>query len=183
MRCLLYRSADSRIGTATTNVARHGSVDLGIVGVGISLEKRRSGHDLARLAVPALHDLNVEPRPLDFRAAFRLADRLDSRDLLADYICDGRDAGSDWAAVEVNRTCSAKCDSAPEFGSGQPKHITKCPQERHVIRDIELLFLAIDQQCQHLITLRMKAAVQRIITSARPGWAEPVSLPIRHQFF
>ena len=103
------------------------------------------------------------------RAAFRLADRLDSRDLLADDIGDGRDAGSDWAAVEVNRTCSAKRDSAPKFGSGQPEHITKCPQEWHVIRDIERLFLAIDQQCRHLITLRMKAAVQRIITSARPG--------------
>ncbi len=51
------------------------------VGCGLLAEQRGGGHDLARLAVAALHDLVVEPGLLHPGAGRRRADRLDGRDL------------------------------------------------------------------------------------------------------
>src|ERR1700726_888131 len=46
--------ADSHVGTATADVARHRSVDIGVVGMWVLGKQRRRRHDLTRLAVATL---------------------------------------------------------------------------------------------------------------------------------
>src|SRR5437773_8573045 len=57
--------ADACIGATAANVARHRLVDIGVGRRGVLRQQRGGGHDLAGLAVAALHDLEVEPRLLD----------------------------------------------------------------------------------------------------------------------
>src|SRR4051794_1717996 len=70
---------DAYIGPTAADVAGHGSIDVGIGRVWPARQQRRSGHDLARLAVTALNDLAVEPGLLDPGAHGGCADRLDRR--------------------------------------------------------------------------------------------------------
>src|SRR6202011_2203870 len=81
LRGLLDRFANADIGPAAADVAGHRVVDIGIGRMRVAGEERRSGHDLARLAVAALNDLPVEPGLLDLGACRRRADRLDRCDL------------------------------------------------------------------------------------------------------
>src|ERR1700730_13317428 len=62
---LLEGIANADIGSAAADVAGHRVVDVGIRRMWIAREERRSRHDLAGLAVAALHDLPVEPSLLD----------------------------------------------------------------------------------------------------------------------
>ena len=57
--------ADAGVGAAAADVARHGVVDVAVGGMRVGGEERRRGHDLARLAVAALHHVEVEPGLLD----------------------------------------------------------------------------------------------------------------------
>src|ERR1700754_3087036 len=76
--------ADAHIGGATADVAAHGGVDVGVAGLVVGLEQRRGGHDLAGLAVAALHHVELLPSGLDGMADLVAADGFDSGDLLAD---------------------------------------------------------------------------------------------------
>src|SRR6516165_1114287 len=58
---LLHGGADAHIGAATADVSRHRGVDVGIVGIGRRRQQRGRGHDLAGLAIAALHDFEIEP--------------------------------------------------------------------------------------------------------------------------
>src|SRR5205807_8903595 len=57
LRCVLDRGANAQIGAAAADVAGHGRVDIGIAGMLIVGQQRGRGHDLSRLAVAALDDL------------------------------------------------------------------------------------------------------------------------------
>jgi len=48
--------------------------------VGVTREQRSCGHDLTRLAVAALHHLQIEPGSLDLSTGVRGADGFDGRD-------------------------------------------------------------------------------------------------------
>src|SRR5438309_6224029 len=65
LRGLLDGFADSHVGPAAADVARHRIVDVGISRVWVAGEQRRGGHGLAGLAVAALDHLTVEPGLLD----------------------------------------------------------------------------------------------------------------------
>jgi len=78
--------------SAAADVAGHRVVDIGIRRMRVAREKRRRGHDLARLAVTALHDLPIEPGLLDLGARRRAADRLDRRNRGSADAIDRRDA-------------------------------------------------------------------------------------------
>src|SRR5262244_4261419 len=81
LRRLLDRFANAQIGPAAADVAGHRVVDIGIRRMRIARKQRRSGHDLARLAVAALNDLAVEPGLLELGARRGRADGLDRCDL------------------------------------------------------------------------------------------------------
>src|SRR5207247_8881066 len=72
--------ADACIGATAANVARHRLVDIAVGGRGVLHQQRGSGHDLAGLAVAALHDLEVEPRLLHLLTDGCGSDALDGRD-------------------------------------------------------------------------------------------------------
>src|SRR6476660_4561168 len=78
---LLDGFANAHIGPAAADVAGHGTVDFGIRRMWVAREQRRGRHDLARLAVPALHDFALEPCLLNLAANRRRPDRLDGRDV------------------------------------------------------------------------------------------------------
>jgi hypothetical protein len=54
-------SADAHIGGAAAEVARHRVVDVGIGRLAVLAEQRDGAHDLAGLAVAALHDVELAP--------------------------------------------------------------------------------------------------------------------------
>src|SRR5205823_614772 len=67
--------ADSHISAASTNVPRHGGVDIAIGRVGLGSEQRRCGHDLAGLAIAALRYFQLDPGFLNLLAGGCGADR------------------------------------------------------------------------------------------------------------
>src|SRR3954466_13392028 len=56
--------ADSKIRSATADIARHGRVDLRISGFGCLCKKGSCGHDLSSLTISALRYVDLHPRLL-----------------------------------------------------------------------------------------------------------------------
>src|SRR3546814_15927323 len=97
-------------------MARHGGVDVVIRRLRRLLQQRRRGHDLAGLAVAALHHLQLQPRLLQGRALRRLADRLDrSNRAVADAV-DRCDAGPRRRAADMHGARTAQRLAAAELG-------------------------------------------------------------------
>src|SRR5215470_6986753 len=144
LRGLLDRLANADIGPAAADVAGHRVVDIGIGRTRIAREQRRSRHDLARLAIPALRDLAVDPGLLDLGAGRARADRLDRRDRRAADAVDRRDAGPDGEAVDVHGTGAAERHAAAELGAGHAEHVAHDPEERRVAVDIDAVRAAVD---------------------------------------
>src|SRR5262249_6610561 len=106
-------------------------------------------HDLPRLAIAALHDLEIEPGLLHFAANRRLADTFDRGDRAFADRADGQEAGSHCDTVDVNGASAALRDTATEFRSGQTEEIPQGPQQGRVIGRIDRSRNAIDLQCDH----------------------------------
>ena len=81
-RRLFDRGADAVVGAAAADVAGHGRLNVGVSGLGLLLKERGCRHDLARLAVSALRNTQVDPRRLHRLADLVRADRFDGDDLL-----------------------------------------------------------------------------------------------------
>src|SRR2546425_12668731 len=111
--------------------------------------QRGGSHDLAGLAVAALHDLEVEPGPLHLAAARRFAHGLDGRDRLADDRGHRRDAGADRPAIQMHRAGSAQRRAAAELGAGQSDHVAQYPEQGHVRGYVHRVRLAVDPQSDH----------------------------------
>src|SRR6185295_7293347 len=105
---LLDGGANSTIGATAADVARHGGVDVAIAGTCVLGKECRRGHDLARLAVAALGDVERDPGFLDLLACGRAPDGLDGGDVLAGDGAHRSSAGPDRLAVEVYRTGAAQ---------------------------------------------------------------------------
>src|SRR5439155_2267764 len=88
LRSVLDGRADAGIRAAAANVARHARVDVPVGGMGLAREQCGSRHDLARLAVAALHDLEIEPGLLDPLATGGRAYAFDRGDVLAAHRAD-----------------------------------------------------------------------------------------------
>src|SRR5712675_831817 len=146
---LLDGRTDTRIGTATADVARHGIVDIRIARPGLRGEQRACRHDLARLAVPALRHIQRLPSRLDFLARGRGSDGLDGGDPLAGRRGHRGDAGPYRLAVDVNRARAAKARAAAEFRAGHVQHVAQRPQQRRVVGDIEVAGLSVDVERDH----------------------------------
>ena len=78
----MHRGADALVGAAAADVAAQRGVDVGVGGLGLRGQQRRGRHDLARLAVAALHHVQLGPGPLHRMAAIG-RQPLDGGDLLA----------------------------------------------------------------------------------------------------
>src|SRR5438445_1447651 len=146
---LLDRGADARVSPAATDIARHRPVDVGIARMGVLREQRRCRHNLTRLAVAALHDLEGQPRLLHLLAGRRLPDRLYGGNSLAGDCTHRRDARADRLSVEVHRACPAERHAATELRAGETDHITQHPEERHVRGHVHGVVLTVDAEGDH----------------------------------
>src|SRR6202035_2234035 len=68
----LDRVTDADVGHAATEITRHDRIDVLVGRIGIVLEQRGRLHDLTRLAVTALRNLQVSPRCLQRMLALRV---------------------------------------------------------------------------------------------------------------
>src|SRR5215472_3418507 len=107
--------ANAGISPAATDVTGHRVVDIGIRRMWVARKQRRGGHDLARLAVPALNDLPVEPSLLDLGARRGRADRLDRCDLGGTDAFDRGDAGTGGGVVDMHGARAAERHAAAEL--------------------------------------------------------------------
>src|SRR4029077_20491479 len=118
-RGLFDRGAEARVSPATADIARHRAVDVGVSGMGVLRDQRRGRHDLPRLAVAALDDLEVQPRLLHFLAGGRFPDRLYGGDLFPGGRGHRSDTRAGRLSVEVDCTGPAQRHAAAELGAGQ----------------------------------------------------------------
>src|SRR5262249_54709759 len=144
LRGLLDRFPNAEIGPAAADVARHRVVDIGVRRMWVAREQRRSGHDLARLAVAALNDLAVEPGLLDLGARRRRANGLDRRDFRGADAVDSRDAGPGGDTVDMHRAGAAQGHAATELRAGHAEHVAQHPKERRVAVHVYALCIPID---------------------------------------
>src|SRR5262245_51955854 len=141
---LLDCFANAYIGPAAADIAGHRVVDVGIRRTRVAREQRRSGHDLARLAVAALRDLAVEPGLLDLGAPRCRADCLDGRDLGAADAVDGSDAGTSGDSVHMHGASAAERHAAAKLRASHAKHVAQHPQKRSITVNVDRTIDAVD---------------------------------------
>jgi hypothetical protein len=107
------RLADAYIGSAATDIAGHGRVNVRVLGLRDRIEQRRRRHDLARLAVSALDDLQLQPSLLQLRTIRRRANTLDSGDRSSTDRAYWQQAGAYRLPVQVHRARDAAAELRP----------------------------------------------------------------------
>src|SRR3546814_602770 len=126
-----------------------GIVDVLIAGHRVLAEQRDGRHDLARLAVAALHHVELFPGGLH-RPSRLAVDRLDGGDRAAGDVADRGDARARGDAVHMHGASTAHRHATAEFGAGQPELVADDPEQRRVLGNVEITFLAIDLKLHHV---------------------------------
>ena len=139
---------DARIRSATTDVSRHGLVDIVVGRLGIFFEQDGCAHDLSGLAVAALWDVNFDPCALHGMRVVR-GKPFDGGNVLAFDTGERRDTRAYRATVEMDRTRAAESHSSAKLGSSQIHFVADGPEQRHFGTDIQLIGLVIDVQSDH----------------------------------
>src|SRR5208283_6070246 len=116
-RCVLDRLPDAHIRAAAADVTGHGRVDVGVIRVWDGVKQGRRRHDLARLAIAALNDFQVQPRLLHFGAVGRSADALDGGDRSLANRAHRQKAGADGLTVHMDGAGTTLSYAAPELGA------------------------------------------------------------------
>jgi hypothetical protein len=133
------------VGAATAQVGAHLIDDFLPARVGVASEQTCRPHYLARLAIAALCDLEINPGLLQWMIGiFRQA--LNRRDLFIRYRRHGRQAGVARRAVDMHRTSATLTDTAAEFGAGQFKVFPQHPEKRCGGLSIDVHNNAVDRQ-------------------------------------
>src|SRR5258705_7108929 len=141
--------ADTLIRPATAHVAGHRLIDVVVSGLRSSGQQCRGRHDLARLTVAALHDVELEPGLLKSLANRRRSNRFDRGDGFPAHGTDGRYARAHGHAVDVDGAGAAQGDAAAELCTRDAEHVAQHPQERSVSIDVYRLRGAVnlDREC------------------------------------
>src|SRR3954470_7409866 len=144
----MYSLADALIGPAAADVG-HRLIDVGVSRLGLFLEQRGSGHNLAGLAIAALRHVNRGPGLLHrMRGIGREA--LDRNDLVARLHGRERDrAGALHLAIDVHRAGAALRNAAAIFRPGQADLFADHPEQRRVRLGLHLAHFAIDVELCH----------------------------------
>ena len=137
------RGANALVGSTTADVAAHRRIDVGVGRLRLLLEQRNGGHDLAGLAIAALHDVGFDPRTLHGMLAV-LADAFDGGDFLAGERRDRRDARTHRHAVDMHGAGAALGHAAAELGAGQADQVAQHPEQRHVAGRIDFMLPPVD---------------------------------------
>src|SRR5882757_3246999 len=138
------------VGRATADVSGHCRIDFSIIGRGIALDESRRAHDLTRLAVAALDDLEFEPRLLDPAPALLLRDGLDRRHFARAHVRRRQHAGPNGTAVDVYGAGAALRYSASELGALEVQEIAQNPEQWHVVGSLYRIGAPVDVERYHL---------------------------------
>src|ERR1700676_2631747 len=111
-------------------------------------QESRGLHDLARLAVAALRNVDLHPGLLD-RMQSVLFQSFDCGDSLSCRVAHGRHAGSRRLPIHMNRARAAKSNAAAKFRSCQSQNVAQVPEQRHFRLTAERLFRSIHCQLDH----------------------------------
>src|SRR5690606_40777120 len=109
---------------------------------------RRGAHDLSRLAIAALHDVELGPRDLHGVAAVGRKP-LDRGDAAALRGIEGRDTSADGRAVEVHGAGPAERPAAAVFGTRESREVAQGPEEGPRGGGLQLAALAVDSLRTH----------------------------------
>ena len=107
------------------------------VGLPVLGQQRRRGHDLARLAVAALDDVELLPGG-PHGVADLAAQALDRDDLAAGCALDRQLAGARRDAVDVHGAGAALGDAAAVLGADQAELVAQHPEQRGVGLGVDL---------------------------------------------
>src|SRR5690349_16485366 len=114
------------------------------------LQQSRRLHDLTALAIAALRNLDLLPRPLHRMSAV-FAQTFNSRDLLTSGGAHRCQAASSRFAVHMYGASTAYAHAAAEFRSSELQFIAQVPKQRHVRIAVKTHRLAVDRELNHLI--------------------------------
>src|SRR4029077_10364700 len=147
-RCQFDRLADSNVGHAAANTASHHRVEVLVGRIREVLEQRGGLHDLSRLAVAALRNLQLEPRGLQWMFALWI-ETFNRRDPCSRDRTNRRNAGARCASFHMHGASAAKTDSATEFRSSETKLVSDYPQQGRVVRTTRRNGAAVEIECGH----------------------------------
>src|SRR6185369_13523117 len=108
-------------------------------------EESRRRHHLSGLAIAALHDVFVDPGLLHGVQPVR-GEALDGRDRAIADGGDGHHARPRGAVADVHGAGAALGHPAAELGAGEAEDVPQHPEQRHVLRHIDVMVLAVDSQ-------------------------------------
>ena len=145
-RGLVNRLADAEVGAAAADVAVHRAIDVRVARLRRRRQQRRGRHDLARLAVAALRDVDLLPRDLQRMRAVR-RQPFERRDRRVRRRRHRRLAGAHRAAAQVHRARAALPDAAAELGALQVQDVANHPQQGHVRRHVHRRRASVHVQC------------------------------------
>gem|GEM_PF-4302561 len=147
-RCFVDCCANPAVGAATANVTGHRRINIR---VGWSLlfgEQGTGTHDLARLTITALRDVQRFPGHLHGMRAIRRK-AFDGGDLLACGISSRCHTRAYWLSVDVNGAGAAEAHAAAELCAFQIQFIPKEPEQWHFGIAVKPLLLPIDSERNH----------------------------------
>jgi hypothetical protein len=133
--CKLDGFSDSRVSHTAADIPGHDGVDVAIAGVGIILQQRGCLHDLSRLAVSTLRNLQLKPCRLERMLALWI-EPFDGRDPHSRDGTEGGDAGPRRASFHMHRAGAAKSNPATEFGARETNFVADYPEQWRVIRTV-----------------------------------------------
>src|SRR5712671_1680429 len=142
--CEVNGGADTLICPAAAHVAGHRLIDVVVSWLRSFGQQCRGRHDLARLTVAALHDVELEPCLLKSLSNRRLSNRFDRGDGFLTDGTDGRYARAHRHAVDVHGAGAAQGDAAAELCTRDAEHIAQHPQQRSVSIDVDCPRSAVD---------------------------------------
>src|SRR5215510_8342041 len=157
LRSLLDRFANPDVGTAATEVACHGIIDVRIGGIRLARQQSGSGDDLAWLAVAALHHLQVEPSFLNLLAVRCITDGFDCSDCRGADTVDGGNAGASGDTIDKYGTRATQRLAAAELGASHAEHVTQHPEQGGVAVNIYGVIRLIDSNRVSHVDLRLVA--------------------------
>ena len=100
----------------------------------------------------------VPSKPREVKRAFTKLYKLSAKDVVVDIGSgdglvlrgtDGGNAGTGYFAVKMNGTGTAKAHAATEFRPGITGDIPDCPEQRHAVLGLHIMFFLVDHQSGH----------------------------------
>src|SRR6185369_5300451 len=136
-------------GAAATEVGTHCVANVRVAGKLVGPQQRDSRHDLAALAVAALHDVVAHPGVLYRAADLVLGHGFDGRELPAGDRRRWCDASPALLPINVHRASAAHSNTAAELRARHAQRIAEHPEHRRVTGHVYVLRLPVQLERDH----------------------------------